>query len=197
MNRQNLRNLVVIVVTAVAIMVALILIRQPWRTSGSAGTTGTGGGDVTQLGITVPPGQAAPKVGERASDFLATTITGETLTLSEAGQPVWLLFGATWCTTCRGEASAVQAVAEAYRGRVRVVSVYVGEDAATVQRYADRVGLTYPQIADADTAIAQAYAVMGIPAHFFIAADGTIHKAAVGPLTQKAASAELDAILGG
>ena len=195
MNRQNLRNLVVILVTALAIIGALLLIRQPWRDDGGSG--GQGEGASTPVDIDLPAGQAAPKVGQPAPDFTATTIDGQTLTLSEADQPVWLLFGATWCTNCRLEAPDVAAIAEAYQGRAQVVAVYIGEDAGTVQRYADRVGLAYPQIADTADTIAAAYAVMGIPAHFFIGTDGTIGKIAVGQLSRASAAGELDALLEG
>jgi len=190
--RQGWRNVLVIAVTTVVVLGGLLLVKQPWR------QTGSDGAGVTAVDVSVAPGQAVPAVGQLAADFTATTITGDTVTLSGLrGQPVWLLFGATWCTNCRAEAPDVQAVAQAYAGRATVVAVYVGESSTTVRGYADRVGLTYPQIADAADTIAQTYAVMGIPAHFFIDADGVIRKIAVGPVSQQAASNALDAMLAG
>ena len=152
---------------------------------------------MTAIDVRVPVGQKAPAVGEAAPDFTATTTAGASVSLSGLrGQPVWLLFGATWCTECRVEAPDVQAVAVEFSGRVQVMSVYVGEDVATVQGYADRVGLTYPQLADPTQAIAVQYAVMGIPAHYFIDADGAIRKIAVGSLTPQVAREALNGLLG-
>jgi len=192
---KNLRNVLVIVVTAVVILAGLWLVKGPWRQPGSAGTAPSG---VTSVDVNVPAGQAAPAVGRPAADFSATTITGDSISLSGwRGQPVWLLFGATWCTDCRVEAPDIQAVSQAFAGRVQVVAVYVGEDQATVQDYANRLGLTYHQIADVADTIAGSYAVMGIPAHFFIDADGVIQTIRVGAITRQDAIDQLTALLGG
>ena len=53
-----------------------------------------------------------------------------------------------------------------------VLSVSISEDEATVRDYGDRVGLTFPTVADPQTRIASAYRVLGIPAHFFIDRNG-------------------------
>jgi peroxiredoxin len=194
--RQNLRNAVVIAVTTVVILGGLLLVKQPWK-SGSDGSGGSSGG-VTQVDVQLAPGQAAPAVGQPAPDFTAITVSGESITLSALrGEPVWLLFGATWCADCRVEAPDVQALSSAYAGRVRVVAVYVDETSATVSDYASRVGLTYPQIADASDAIASHYGVMGIPAHYFLDASGVIQKISVGTLTQASARTELESLLAG
>ena len=64
-----------------------------------------------------------------------------------------------------------------------VLGVFISEDDATVRDYAGRVGLTYPAIADPNTDIASAYRVLGVPAHFFIDADGIIRSISTGTLT--------------
>jgi len=186
---NNLRNAVVIAVTTVLIIGAVLLVKQPWKQTATAG--------VSSVSISLPPGQVAPAVGVAAADFTATTITGQTVTLSGLrGTPVWLLFGATWCQNCRVESPDVQALSQQYAGRVQVVGVYVQEDAATVTGYAQRMGLTYPQIADTQDAIAASYAVDGIPAHVFIGADGIIKKIAVGTLAKADAQSVLESLLG-
>jgi len=190
--RQNLRNVVVIVVTTAVILLGLWLVKGPWRT-GAGDTDGQG---VTAVDVNIPAGQQAPAVGQPAPDFTAVTVTGQTVTLSGLrGQPVWLVFGATWCTDCRVEAPDIQALSQTYAGRVQVVAVYVGEQTSAVQAYAQRIGLTYPQIADAANSIAAAYAIMGIPAHFFLDADGVIRKIAVGTISAASASSELNALI--
>ena len=49
--------------------------------------------------------------------------------------------------------------------------------------YANRVGLTFPMIADPDTTIASLYRVYGIPAHFFIDRAGVLHSTKTGGLS--------------
>ncbi len=53
----------------------------------------------------------------------------------QAGQPVLVDFWAEWCAPCRMIAPAVEAVAEQYKGRARVVKLNVDENPATSQRY--------------------------------------------------------------
>jgi len=188
MTKQTLRNVVVIVVTTVVILAGLWLVKGGWHSGGTAAPSAT---------ASVVAGQAAPAVGQPAPDFTGTTVDGASVTLSKlAGQPVWLIFGATWCADCRVEAPDVEAVAQAYVGRVQVVSVYVGEDTSTVQPYAQRFGLTMPAVPDPGNAIGDAYGVIGIPVHYFIDSSGVIRNIHVGAITQVSAKAQLDALLG-
>ena len=53
----------------------------------------------------------------------------------QAGEPVLVDFWAEWCPPCRMVAPAVEAVAEQYQGRARVVKLNVDENPATSQRY--------------------------------------------------------------
>ncbi|MCL2482590.1 MAG: TlpA family protein disulfide reductase [Propionibacteriaceae bacterium] len=183
MSRSSIRNVLVIAVTTVVILGVGVLVQQPWK------STETDPSAVTSVDVGSSSDHPAPAVGVEATDFTATTITGDTITLSELrGKPVWLVFGATWCTNCRSEAPDVQAVADAYAGKITVVTIYVGEASSTVKSYADRLKLTGPQIADTSNSISSAYDILGIPAHFFIDSSGTIQQIAVGSLTKQAAT---------
>ncbi|MCL1907656.1 MAG: TlpA family protein disulfide reductase [Propionibacteriaceae bacterium] len=178
----NLRTAVVLVVTAVLVIGAVVMVRQPWKTDG----------DVTRIDTGADPSRTL-KVGEPAPGFAATTITGEDFSLVELqGQPVWLIFGATWCANCRGEAPDVQAVASAYTGKVTVVAVYVGEAPETVSAYVERMKLTHPQVADSDYQLGRAYSIIGLPTHVFIDSQGQVNKIVVGGISQSAASIILD-----
>lgn len=184
MSRSTIHTILVLMITTVLILAGVWLVHSP----GQSGSNGLGDPGTTP--IDAPPGSkhTAPAVGRPAPDFAATTISGEPVRLSDLrGEPVWLVFGATWCANCRAEAPDVQAVSTQLNGRANVVSIYTGESTSVVTSYADRLKLTYPQIADSSETLASTYAIMGIPAHIFIASDGTIATIAVGTLTRQAA----------
>jgi len=167
----RLATVAVIVVTAAVIAAVAWVIDQP-------------GGGTTGVELTGDVANAAPAVGQPPPDFKATLVDGTPVSLSQyAGQPVWLTFGASWCGDCRSEAPDLQATYAKYKDAGLVVlAVNIDEDATAVKDYAARVGLTFPAVADADTAIASRYRILGIPTHYFIARDGTIEEIRLGGL---------------
>lgn len=141
----------------------------------------TYGGSDTVTSVSIAGATGAPQVGALATDFTAPTTAGPSVTLSHLrGRPVWLTFGATWCAPCRVEAPDIQAAHLAGTHGVQVVSVYLGEDAEAVGRFADALGLTYVHVPDPDRALASAWGVSGIPVHYFIDSSGTIRASRVG-----------------
>lgn len=187
--RKSVRNsrlgtLLVLAVTAAVVMVGASMVSpEPTKAGISAVDVGAGDGP-------------APKVGTAAHDFTATTVDGKKVSLSSfKGQPVWLTFGASWCTACQAEAPDIQdAYEKAKVNGTVVLAVSISEDSATALDYAKRAGLTYPQIADPDTQIASAYRVNGIPAHFFIDKSGILRSAKTGGLSPDAMAAALKEI---
>jgi peroxiredoxin len=152
---------------------------------------GQGEGGVSAVELTGDVAAAAPAIGEAAPDFAATDVAGTPVRLSDLrGQKVWLVFGATWCSNCRAETADIEAVHEA-AGDVAVVAIYVGESSDTVTAYADRLALTYAQVADPSTDLGSLYRVLGLPTHYFIAPDGTVADIAIGGLSQQAATDRL------
>lgn len=124
--------------------------------------------------------EVGPKVGAEAPDFKALDIEGNPVTLSELkGQPVWLLFQATWCSSCRAELPDVEAMSE----RVEVVSIYLKEDRETVSDYAQRLDLSIVSVPDPIGEISLRYLTSSVPTHFFIDADGKVASVAKGVLS--------------
>lgn len=175
---------VVIGVTAVLVVAALLYANR--SESQAAGRTtvssGTGGGRIS--------------VGAPAPDFSAPLVGGGDISLSGLrGKPVWLVFGASWCAECRTEAPDVQEAFVRFEGTGLVVlGVYVDEDEDAVTGYASRVGITYPQVADPTHKIAEAYRVLGVPAHFFIDRAGVLHAFRDGALSPDLMDAALTEI---
>lgn len=132
--------------------------------------------------------------GQVAVPLSGTTITGTPLDAgSYAGRPLWLVFGASWCPPCRSEALDVEAAA-AEHPEVVVVGVYAGEDTNTVRAFAQRLGLTYPQLPDPRRDLADSYRVVGLPTSVFVGADGIVRSVRPGALTPAQMRDELAAL---
>ncbi|MEO8556978.1 MAG: TlpA disulfide reductase family protein [Actinomycetota bacterium] len=186
LRESRLGTLLVLAVTAVIVMGGVYLVNRP--TASASG--------LQAIALSGPTKGAPPKIGSPAQDFTATTVDGEKISLSSyKGQAVWLTFGATWCAACVAEAPDVQAASEKFKAKgVVVLAIFIREDSATVSDYANRVGLTYPMVADPDTRIASAYRVYGIPAHFFIDKSGILRSVRTGGLSPEQMAAALTEI---
>jgi cytochrome c biogenesis protein CcmG/thiol:disulfide interchange protein DsbE len=172
---SRLGTLLVLAVTAAIVMAGAYMVERP--APAEAG--------VSPVALSGPGSGAPPKVGTPAQDFKATTVDGKQVSLSSyKGQPVWLTFGASWCAACVAEAPDVEAAyLKAKAGGGVVLSVSISEDSSTARDFRDRLGLTFPMLADPDTRIASAYRVNGIPAHYFIDKSGVLRSIKTGGLS--------------
>jgi cytochrome c biogenesis protein CcmG/thiol:disulfide interchange protein DsbE len=172
---SRLGSLLVLAVTAAIVMGGAYLVDRP-----AAAAPGT-----TAVAISGTGSGSAPKVGSAAPDFTATTVAGKAVSLnSYKGHPVWLTFGASWCSPCQAEAPDIQATYQKFKASgVVVLAISISEDAATDRAWTNRVGLTYPMIADTNSAIASEYRVSSIPAHYFIDASGVLRSIQAGSLS--------------
>jgi thioredoxin 1 len=76
--------------------------------------------------------------GEQGSALMSTvTVTDESFErdVLQADKPVLVDFWAEWCGPCRRLAPTIEAVAEEYAARVRVVKLNVDAGPATAKRY--------------------------------------------------------------
>ena len=55
--------------------------------------------------------------------------------VEESGQPVLVDFSATWCPPCRAIAPTIDAIAEEFKGRVKVGTIDVDAEPAIAERY--------------------------------------------------------------
>ena len=106
----------------------------------------------------------------------------ETVAVSDLrGTPVVLNFWAGLCPPCRAEMPEFQAFADEYEGRATLIGVDLGqtfvlgseEDAIALLQ---ELGVTYPAGAPDDENLARELGVLGLPATFFVAADGSLHR---------------------
>ena len=181
--RESRRGtLLVLAVTAAVVIGGAYLIDRPTATAAG----------LQAIALSGPTDGPPPELGSPAQDFTAATVDGEKVSLSSyKGRAVWLTFGATWCAACVAEAPDIQAASVKFKDRAVVLAIFIREDPATVRDYANRVGLTYPNVADPDTRIASAYRVYGIPAHFFIDKSGILRAIKTGGLSPEQMAAAL------
>lgn len=180
-------------------VVALVIIAIAFVTNGpSTGATSTTGGGVTSVTLNGTATGPAPVIGEAAPEFSAVGADGKAISLSQfKGHPVWVTFGASWCQPCRAENPDVVATYEQHRGTgLVVIQIYMSEDAAAVNSYADRVGIPYVKVPDPDQRLADEYRIVGIPTHFFLDSSGVLRSMKIGSLTPGAMDTALKEIGG-
>lgn len=127
------------------------------------------------------------EVGQRAPDFEAQTLDGETVALSDyRGQTVLVNFWATWCGPCREEMPDFETIYNLHRAEGFVVlAVNNAEDRGTVRAFAGELGLTFPIVLDETGAINDTLygsAIQGYPTSLLIDPDGIIVQRFSGPV---------------
>ncbi len=131
------------------------------------------------------PSGGRPAQGELAPDFALTLFDGAEISLSELrGQVVVLNFWASWCSPCREEAPALQAIWETYQNEGVILLGVSYKDAEDVSRaFVQEFGLTYPNGPDPRGRIGRAYGVTAVPETFIIDAEGKVAWFYIGQVT--------------
>ncbi len=126
------------------------------------------------------PSQA---IGARMPDIALPTIGGATVDLAGL-RGRWILVNvwATWCGPCRREMPALQRLSRAQSGRLVVVAVDQGEDAATVKAFVSRFGVAFPVALDGRQLLGTQLHLVGLPSSFFIDRNGIIRDAVDGEM---------------
>ncbi len=131
----------------------------------------------TQVGVIrrqIDGPNMAGRIGSTAPDFEWNAPDGSTRTLASLrGKVVVINFWATWCKPCRSEMPALNAVA---RGSDAVfLAVDLQEDGAKVRSFLDQLALDRLEpVLDLDGQTTRRYGVVGLPATFFVDAQGVI-----------------------
>jgi len=120
----------------------------------------------------LPEGAAPPLVGVRTDGSIVKVGVGETASL--------VVFWATWCPVCKAEESNIVAIAEDWP--VLSVAMQSGDTTAVSQHLRSR-GIALPTVVDDTGAIAAAWRVRSVPAHFIIDSAGNVRFRVVGYAT--------------
>ena len=116
-----------------------------------------------------------PYEGYRAPGFVAPLVGGGRLSLASLkGKPVVLVFWASWCAACRSEVPHVNQLAQGAGDSAAVLGVNAGEDPATVEAASRAMGIAYPVVVDADSAISRRYEARALPMVIVLDPEGIV-----------------------
>ncbi len=116
-------------------------------------------------------------IGKRAAPFTLFTLDGKEIELgSFAKDKVTLLvFGATWCPSCRHEIPLLKEFYTEFKDQgLNVLGIDIQESAKKVKSLVDKKKINYPMVLDSKADVARLYKVMGIPLNIVLDRSGVI-----------------------
>ncbi len=139
------------------------------------------------VGLMLKRTQQGPiQVGDTVPDLTVTAFDGTTYRLSEQrGKVVLINFWASWCTTCKDEAIALQQAWEQLspRGDVLFLGLDYVDTEPEAKAYLERYGVTYPNGPDLGTQWSQAFRIRGVPETYILDKEGRLAYIKIGPFT--------------
>ena len=141
-----------------------------------------------------------PQTGFSAPDFTLESLSGDQITLTDLrGKVVVLNFWASWCTPCRAEMPALNAVYEKFRDQGLVVlgvNTTYQDDEAAARAAIQEWGLTFPIVLDRDKATSDRYRIQAMPTTFFVGRDGVIADMVFGgPMSEALIASKIESLL--
>ncbi len=116
-------------------------------------------------------------VGEKAVPFKLLTLDGKEVELESFAEDkvTLLVFGATWCPSCRHEIPLLKEFYTEFKDKgLNVLSVYIQESAKKVKSLADKKKINYPVVLDSNADVARLYKVLGLPLNIVLDKNGVI-----------------------
>lgn len=125
-------------------------------------------------------------IGQKAPDFILTDMNGEQHRLSDyEGQGVFLNFWGTYCKPCEREMPYMDNQYKQFKDKgVQVLAVNVSESELSVNKFIDRLNLSFPVVIDKNGQVQTAYGIGALPATFMIDKEGNVVKYHTGQLTE-------------
>lgn len=151
-----------------------------------------------------PPAQSsmlsAPHAGFKAPDFSLATPANETITLSDLeGQPVLILFWASWCSVCKSIMPGLQEVYAEFTSKgfeILAVNATNQDGLTAAIAYFQNQGYTYPMLIDENGKASRSYQVRALPTAILVNPDGSIRDLVIGSgLSEGYLRSELTTIL--
>jgi len=160
-------------------------------------------GMVAGLGIIIPgviscKAQAVPGIGDTLPKVTLTDLAGKSVVIpaDARGKIALIHFWASWCPTCRGEMSALDAAGSKYRDKgVMPYSIGIGEKRETAEAYIKRLYLTYPVLLDPGSSTQKQFGISGIPTYYILDREGVIRYKILGEAERNGLDKMIQALL--
>ena len=128
-------------------------------------------------------GRAAPALPREVLAGPPVTIAG--LRAAAGGRPALVVFWASWCEPCQGEAPAVERLARSPAGRGRVVGVDWSDAEGGARRFIKKYGWSFSNLRDSGGEAGLAYGLRNLPTTFVVGVGGRIERTLLGPQTEQ------------
>jgi len=136
----------------------------------------------------VSKGSSGISVGEAAPTAPLPRLEGggEESLAAYRGRWVLVNFWASWCVPCKDEAPALEAFQRRHGGgRFTVLGIDSRDLSGDGRDFADRYGLSYPQLRDGNGDAAHDYGTTGVPENFLIDPRGRVRLLVRGPVDEE------------
>lgn len=113
---------------------------------------------------------------DKAPDFVLPDVQGGKFRLNDQrGKPVLLIFGTTWCPSCREEIPHLKDIYARYAEKgLIMVNIDIQESRDKVSRFADKYKLPYRVVLDENGDVAKTYGIRGVPTLILLDEEGRI-----------------------
>lgn len=126
----------------------------------------------------IAPAEAAtaPRRGDPTPAFALSDTAGQKFKLPEEarGKVLVLHFWGSSCSYCRDEIKILTKLHRELKGELFPVSINVGENLLTVNKFIDKLEPSYPMLLDSDGAVAKQFGIFGIPVTYISDRAGTV-----------------------
>ena len=140
----------------------------------------------------------AGAIGSKAPDFELTDLMGKKVRLSDfQGKVVILDFWATWCGPCRMEIPNFVKLQTKYGDKLAIVGLTVSSPEADVRSFAQKQGINYSVLLDADNLTDRYGGIVGIPTTFVVDRQGRITQKFIGVMEPQTFEEAIQPLLAG
>jgi cytochrome c biogenesis protein CcmG/thiol:disulfide interchange protein DsbE len=128
----------------------------------------------------------AGAVGKPAPALPAERLAGGAVTLAglragAGGRAIAVVFWASWCGPCQGEAAPLERFSRSPQGAGRIVGVDWSDALSGARAFIAHNHWSFPNVRDGEGTIGNRYGLTGLPTTFVLDARGRIRKALRGP----------------
>ncbi len=116
-------------------------------------------------------------IGQKASPFKLSTVDGKELELEffAKDKVTLLVFGATWCPSCRHEIPILKEYYNELKDDgLNVLAIDIQESEKKVKSFVEKQQINYPVVLDSNAKVAMLYKVVGIPLNVILDRNGVI-----------------------